>query len=555
MKLDLSVLRYMEREEFRVLTAVEMGMKNHDQVPIDLVDQISKLKSGGTYKILCLLHKNTLLHHENKQYDSYRLTPMGYDYLALNALRQRDSVTEFGKQIGVGKEADIYLVSNPERTALCCKIHRLGRTSFRRIKAQRDYMLHRRSASWIYMSRLSATKEYAFMKVLYEHGFPVPEPIDHSRHIVIMRLVEGTQLNQIAELGDPAKVYDVLMGLIVRLGKVGLIHSDFNEFNLMVDEQQVVTLIDFPQMVSISHRNAKFYFERDIECVVTFFKKRFGYVSEKPRPSWAGVLATRNGTLDVLSAASGFIDAKEMAEFEKAGGLGERFGDEEGDVAEGEDSDGESGEEEEQEEEEPEGESRPKVGGTSLQEEEREHRSSRQAEALALRRLMGAGGTAEPEPEPEPEPQEGQMLASDRSGDDAVHAEAESARLDRLGQLAGEGPAGDEGGEAGGQTADVPGRVHFLPQKQGGEPDDEEAERQRAERPSFLRGGGRAERRQKQQPMTEEEQAALIRKRVAKSKSGRARDHRGTKYGNRSKAGNARNKNTKAMMRERTSER
>ena len=32
MKLDLSILRYMQREEFRVLTAVEMGMKNHDQV-------------------------------------------------------------------------------------------------------------------------------------------------------------------------------------------------------------------------------------------------------------------------------------------------------------------------------------------------------------------------------------------------------------------------------------------------------------------------------------------------------------------------------------------
>jgi hypothetical protein len=34
MKLDLSILRYMQREEFRVLTAVEMGMKNHDQVRV-----------------------------------------------------------------------------------------------------------------------------------------------------------------------------------------------------------------------------------------------------------------------------------------------------------------------------------------------------------------------------------------------------------------------------------------------------------------------------------------------------------------------------------------
>jgi len=36
----------------------------------------------------------------------------------------------------------------------------------------------------------------------------------------------------------------------------------------MVDEAQVVTVIDFPQMVSISHRNAKYYFDRDVLCIV-----------------------------------------------------------------------------------------------------------------------------------------------------------------------------------------------------------------------------------------------------------------------------------------------
>jgi RIO kinase 2 len=29
-KLDAELLRYMSKEEFRVLTAVEMGMKNHE---------------------------------------------------------------------------------------------------------------------------------------------------------------------------------------------------------------------------------------------------------------------------------------------------------------------------------------------------------------------------------------------------------------------------------------------------------------------------------------------------------------------------------------------
>lgn len=90
MRLDLDILRYMSREEFRVLTAVEMGMKNHEMVPVELIWRIAGLKCGGAHKILGLLLKNKLLHHEQKKYDAYRLTFQGYDFLALKALSNRD---------------------------------------------------------------------------------------------------------------------------------------------------------------------------------------------------------------------------------------------------------------------------------------------------------------------------------------------------------------------------------------------------------------------------------------------------------------------------------
>lgn len=35
-------------------------------------------------------------------------------------------------------------------------------------------------------------------------------------------------------LSDPAKAFDTVLGLITRLAQHGLIHCDFNEFNLMV---------------------------------------------------------------------------------------------------------------------------------------------------------------------------------------------------------------------------------------------------------------------------------------------------------------------------------
>lgn len=56
---------------------------------------------------------------------------------------------------------------------------------------------------------------------------------------------------------DPASVYSDLMDLIVKLANHGLIHGDFNEFNLILDNDDHVTMIDFPQMISTSHTNAE----------------------------------------------------------------------------------------------------------------------------------------------------------------------------------------------------------------------------------------------------------------------------------------------------------
>lgn len=69
-------------------------------MPVELIWRIAGLKCGGAHKILGLLLKNKLLHHEQKKYDAYRLTFQGYDFLALKALSNRDAVTGFGKQIG-----------------------------------------------------------------------------------------------------------------------------------------------------------------------------------------------------------------------------------------------------------------------------------------------------------------------------------------------------------------------------------------------------------------------------------------------------------------------
>ncbi|XP_060091632.1 serine/threonine-protein kinase RIO2 [Heteronotia binoei] len=309
-KLNVALLRYLSRDYFRVLTAVEMGMKNHEIVPPSLIASIASLKHGGCNKILRELAKHKLLAYEQiKTVQGYRLTNGGYDYLALKTLSSRQVIFSVGNQMGVGKESDIYIVANEEEEQFALKLHRLGRTSFRNLKNKRDYHKHRHKMSWLYLSRLAAMKEFAYMKALHDRKFPVPKPCDYNRHAVVMELVTGYPLCQVHHLEDPASLYNELMELIVKLANYGLIHGDFNEFNLMLDNEDHITMIDFPQMVSTSHPNAEWYFDRDVKCIRDFFMKRFSYESEL-YPTFKDI--RKECSLDVEIAASGYT--KDMQE-------------------------------------------------------------------------------------------------------------------------------------------------------------------------------------------------------------------------------------------------
>ncbi|CAO2813351.1 unnamed protein product [Amaranthus hypochondriacus] len=330
MKLDVDVLRYLSKDDFRVLTAVEMGMRNHEIVPAELIDRIASLKHGGTYKVMKNLLKHKLLHHDSSKYDGFRLTYLGYDFLAIKTLVNRGVFSSVGRQIGVGKESDIFEVANEDGTIMAMKLHRLGRVSFRAVKSKRDYLKHRSSYNWLYLSRLAALKEFAFMKALEDHDFPVPKAVDCNRHCVIMSLVQGYPLVQVKQLQNPDIVFETILGLIVRMAEHGLIHCDFNEFNIMIDDDEKLTMIDFPQMVSVSHRNAQMYFDRDVECIFKFFRKRFKLTYEMQsdvadgieedtndnnRPCFSSILKVAD-SLDKELAASGF-SKKDQNELER----------------------------------------------------------------------------------------------------------------------------------------------------------------------------------------------------------------------------------------------
>lgn len=286
MKLDTSHMRYLTPDDFRVLTAVEMGSRNHEVVPTSLIHNIGGLRSiSGTNRCISDLAKLKLIRRlRNAKYDGYRLSHTGYDYLAIKSMTNRKTLYSLHTTIGVGKESDIYSVSDQAGRKKVLKIHRLGRTSFRTVKNNRDYLRNRSSGSWMYLSRLAANKEYQFMSTLFVNGFSVPEPYDYSRHCVLMQYIDGFTMRQLREHSNKAKLYSDLMKFIVKLANHGLIHCDFNEFNIIIINEDArdqykedFVVIDFPQCISIGHQDAEYYFKRDVECIRRFFRKKLGY--------------------------------------------------------------------------------------------------------------------------------------------------------------------------------------------------------------------------------------------------------------------------------------
>jgi RIO kinase 2 len=331
-----------------------MGSRNHEVVPTPLISQLAGLRSGGVNKCISNIAKIGLIAKvKNAKYDGYRLTYGGLDYLALHTHTKTSTVYSVGNQIGIGKESDILVCASETGRQQVLKIHRLGRISFRTVKANRDYLRNRSSASWMYMSRLAALKEFEFMKALRREGFPVPEPLGQNRHTVIMSLVNAFPMRQISAVGDPASLYAELLSLIVRLAQHGLIHGDFNEFNILIEEKEeadgkvmlIPTIIDFPQMVSISHPNAEYYFDRDVACIKRFFDRRYGFTSDEPGPFLKESTRRIVKRLDVEVEASGFSKkmARELDLYMKEHGVDGDAGDM--------DQEGEEEEEEEEEEE------------------------------------------------------------------------------------------------------------------------------------------------------------------------------------------------------------
>ncbi|CAL8070212.1 unnamed protein product [Calicophoron daubneyi] len=331
-----------------------MGQKNHEVVPVELAQKISRCRRGGSSFVKLMkdqLVSTGLIAYESdskKSMHGYRLTNLGYDYLALHQLFKSQQLADLGSMIGAGKESDVYagiagplcgrplneaepepslLAGIPELgTPVVVKFHRLGRTSFRKVREKREYHQHRNTCSWLYLDRLASQREYLMMKALYVHGIAVPVPLAQNRNAVVMSYIEdAVPLSRVLpsvlrESGGSVarRLYTQAVSMLREIASIGLVHGDFNEFNLMVAGLQnrdqnadpgsidvKLTLIDFPQMISRDHVSAESIYSRDVNGVVSFFA-RFLDIPEECLPPGSLDDIRRTAHVDVEVKAPGY---------------------------------------------------------------------------------------------------------------------------------------------------------------------------------------------------------------------------------------------------------
>ena len=269
-------LTQLESYDLRILQSIELGMMQHEYVPFGEVARLSGLNDNEMEYRLRNLDRLDLIYRQKEPYLGYIMNYTAYDCLALNALVKAGTLEALGPSVGIGKEADVYEALTPTKRKVAVKFHRLGRTSFRDTRRKRDYIADRRHISWLYQSRLAAENEFRALKAMYEAGVAVPEPIDQNRHAVAMEYLEAVQLSDVVELDEPLELLQDILENVRKAYKAGVIHTDLSEYNVMVNPEGRVWLIDWPQYTASSHPNAEEILSRDVRNVAYYFQRKFG---------------------------------------------------------------------------------------------------------------------------------------------------------------------------------------------------------------------------------------------------------------------------------------
>ncbi|HXW12744.1 MAG TPA: hypothetical protein VD694_08295, partial [Nitrososphaeraceae archaeon] len=124
----------LNKSDFRILKVFASSLKNRQLLNLTTLSQYSNLSQGLIKHHLERLVKFGLISKSNM---GYTLLVTGLDIYVLKILSNKNMITALGPQIGIGKEAEVYLARDSLDQDRILKMFRLGRSSFKQIKRKR----------------------------------------------------------------------------------------------------------------------------------------------------------------------------------------------------------------------------------------------------------------------------------------------------------------------------------------------------------------------------------------------------------------------------------
>ncbi len=211
-------------------------------------------------------------------------------YGALYKLVQDGAIEAFGGPISTGKEANVYtalggdaarsVLSLPDDATpeVAVKVYRITASNFRDM---REYLEGDPRFEGIGGNKKDVVlawtrKEFKNLDRARQGGVRVPRPIAVERNALVMEYIgteegRGRRLAEV-EVENPETAYEVVREYARRLYEAGLIHGDLSEYNLVVQDGEIVVL-DLGQAVTVHHPNAREFLQRDCHNVAAFFSR------------------------------------------------------------------------------------------------------------------------------------------------------------------------------------------------------------------------------------------------------------------------------------------
>ncbi|HEX5921638.1 MAG TPA: RIO1 family regulatory kinase/ATPase [Nitrososphaeraceae archaeon] len=259
----------LNKSDFKILKVFASSLKNRQFLNLPTLSQYSNLSQSLIEHHLQRLVKFGLISKSNI---GYTLLVTGLDIYVLKILSNRNIITAIGPQIGIGKEAEVYLARDSLEQDKIIKMFRLGRSSFKQIKRKRD--VNTGTNSWLLLNIETAKKEYDILTYLKDSSISFPSPLYRSFHCIVMEPIYGSRLSDIENLDYPELVLEKIISNMTIAYRKGYINGDLNEYNILVNDDNIF-ILDWPQAVRVDTTNADVVLMRDVNNIVKFFSRKF----------------------------------------------------------------------------------------------------------------------------------------------------------------------------------------------------------------------------------------------------------------------------------------